>query len=126
MIRGFIYPVVLLLLACASSHVPMLEQTRVEVATAVTGVLETDGHCYRLDMNGAKRTIVWVEGTRFGRDAAGRYVTDIGGARRYIGQRIGLSGGPLQPESVSGDTDLSRYLRDCGDNAVRGLRFTEL
>jgi len=104
----------------------MLEQTRVEVATAVIGVLETDGYCYRLATGDARRTIVWVEGTRLGRHGAGRYVTDVGGTTRYAGQRIGLSGGPLLPQSVSDDADLSRYLRDCGQDAIRGLRFTEL
>lgn len=117
-------PTLLLISCTSSSNIPLLGRSLVEVPTAVAGVLETDGYCYRLNMTGGTRTIVWVEGTRFGQDANGYYVTDIDGIRRYSGQRVGLSGGPLSAQHLSQNPRFSQYVRDCGQDLITGLRFT--
>jgi hypothetical protein len=96
----------------------------VEIPTAVRGVLETDGYCYRLRFGDATQTIVWVDGTRFGQDKRGRYVVDIGGQKRYAGETIGLSGGPAFAEELDKNPKFTRYLQTCGRDLVTGLRFS--
>ena len=119
--------VALVLVSCMSSTgVPLIERSRVEIPTAVAGLLETDGHCYRLTTTSGMRTILWVRGTRFGREVAGHYVIDVDGNKRYAGQRIGLSGGPLATQNLPQDPRMSQYVRNCGQVLIIGLRFTAL
>ena len=116
-----------LVTGCAQTpaNVPTMARGLVEIPTAVRGILETDGYCYRLRFRDAARTIVWVEGTRFGQDVRGGYVVDIGGQQRYAGETVGLSGGPAFAEELDKNPKFARYLQTCGRDLITGLRFSE-
>ena len=115
-----------LLVSCSqkSGNVPTMARGIVEVPTAIRGVLETDGYCYRLRLTDSARTIAWVEGTRLGQDARGHYVVDIAGQKRYSGDIVGLSGGPAIAEELDKAPKFTRYLQTCGRDLITGLRFS--
>ena len=102
----------------------MLKRGLVEIPTSVAGLLASDGSCYWLEADGSRRTVVWVEGTRFGRDERGAFVIDISGTKRKVGEPVGLSGGPLSGEHQARQPEFASYVRNCGDPFITGLRFS--
>lgn len=115
---------ILVMVSCSVSDVPMIERATVEVPTAVAGRLTKQDDCYRLEMTNRSPVIVWVKGTRFGRDDAGEFVVDIDSQKRHVGEVVGLSGGPIPAERIARHPRLASYVNGCGSDAVTGLRFT--
>lgn len=112
---------------CATGQAdpPLARRGLVEVPTAVAGVLRSDGYCYWLENGGSRKTILWVEGTSFGKDAGSRFVVDIAGTKKRVGETVGLSGGPASAEILSRRPRFAPYVRRCGSDLINGLRFVE-